>query len=84
VIVSGQVQGVFFRAECAERARALGLSGFVRNTPGGTVEASFEGDPADVDAMIRWCGEGPPMAIVDDVEVTEEPPRGDATFRISH
>ncbi len=84
MLVSGQVQGVFFRAECAERARALGLSGFVRNTPQGTVEASFEGDPAHVDAMIRWCGEGPPMAIVDDVEVTEEPVRGDATFRISH
>jgi acylphosphatase len=84
VFVSGQVQGVFFRAEAAQRARALGLSGFVRNTPDGRVEAAFEGDPEAVDAMVDWMHAGPPLARVDDVEVIEEVPRGDADFHISH
>jgi acylphosphatase len=83
-LVSGQVQGVFFRAETAQRARALGLGGFVRNTPDGKVEAAFEGDPGAVEAMVRWMHEGPPLARVDHVDVTEEEPRGDAEFRISH
>ena len=50
VFVSGQVQGVFFRAECASRARKAGLGGFVRNVADGRVEAVFEGDRAEVDA----------------------------------
>jgi acylphosphatase len=75
---------VFFRAEAAQRARALGLGGFVRNTPDGRVEAAFEGDPEAVAAMVNWMHAGPPLARVDDVEVIEEDPRGDAEFRISH
>jgi acylphosphatase len=74
---------VFFRVETARRARALGLGGFVRNTPEGRVEAAFEGDPVTVDAMVAWMREGPPLARVDDVEVIEEDPRGDTDFRIS-
>jgi acylphosphatase len=84
VVVSGRVQGVFFRAETAQRARALGLGGFARNTADGRVEAEFEGDPEAVDAMVRWMHEGPPLARVNDVEVIEEDPRGDEDFRISH
>lgn len=84
VYVSGQVQGVFFRAEAAQRARGLGLGGFVRNTRDGRVEAVFEGDPGDVEAMVAWCRSGPPMARVDDVEVADEEPTGDANFRIRH
>jgi acylphosphatase len=84
VYVSGQVQGVFFRVETAQRARELGLGGFVRNAPDGRVEAVFEGDPRDVDAMVAWCREGPPLAHVDEVEVAEETPTGDTNFRIRH
>jgi acylphosphatase len=84
VSVSGQVQGVFFRAEAARRARELGLGGFVRNTTDGRVEAVFEGDPASVDTLVEWCRQGPPLAVVEDVEVTEEAPRGDTEFRITH
>ena len=80
---SGQVQGVFFRAEAAHRAGALRLGGFVRNTADGRVEAVFEGDSTAVDAMVAWMREGPPLARVDDVEVIEEDPRGDTDFRIS-
>jgi acylphosphatase len=75
---------VFFRAECARRARALAVGGFVRNTPDGRVEAVFEGDPEAVDTMVKWMHEGPPLAIVDNVEVIDEDPRGDAEFRVSH
>lgn len=84
LFVSGQVQGVFFRAETARRARELRLGGFVRNTPDGRVEATFEGDADGVDSMVEWCRHGPPLAVVDDVEVKEESPRGDSEFRISH
>jgi acylphosphatase len=83
VFVSGQVQGVFFRAECASRARELGLGGFVRNLPDGRVESAFEGDPAAVDAMVDWCHTGPPWAQVEKVDVTEEEPTGEAEFRVT-
>jgi acylphosphatase len=82
--VSGRVQGVFFRAETARRARALSLGGFVRNSPDGRVEAAFEGDPAAVDAMVEWCRKGPPLAAVENVEVFEEEPHGEMEFRVHH
>jgi acylphosphatase len=80
VVVSGRVQGVFFRATCARRARALGLGGSVRNMPDGSVEAVFEGPSADVEAMVAWCRSGPELARVDEVEVHEEPLTGIRTF----
>jgi acylphosphatase len=82
VLVSGRVQGVFFRAETARLARAKGLGGFVRNLPDGRVEAAFEGEPDAVDELVRWCHEGPRWAEVDNVEATEEPPAGDHEFRV--
>jgi acylphosphatase len=84
VFVSGQVQGVFFRAETAKRARELGLGGFVRNTRDERVEAVFEGTPEDVDAMVVWCRSGPSLAQVAEVEVAEEEPTGETDFRIRH
>ena len=83
VFVSGQVQGVFFRAECASRARRLGLGGFVRNLPDGRVEAGFEGDPAAVDTMVEWCHAGPRWARVEKVESVEEEPGGETEFRVT-
>ena len=82
VFVSGRVQGVFFRAECEREARGRGLGGFVRNTRDGRVEAVFEGDDADVDVLVAWCGEGPPWASVTSVEVSEEEPADERRFRI--
>lgn len=84
VFVSGQVQGVFFRAECASRARRLGVAGFVRNLPDGRVEAAFEGPPSDVDALVEWCHTGPRWAVVEAAEVVEEEPTGDTEFRVTH
>ena len=77
LLVSGRVQGVFFRATAARRANALGLRGWVRNLPDGRVEAVAEGPPADIEAFVLWCRSGPPFARVDALEVTPEPPSGD-------
>lgn len=83
ILVSGRVQGVFFRSTCAAAARQLGLGGFVRNLPDGRVEAAFEGAPARVDRMVEWCRHGPELATVDAVDAIDEPPRGEAVFRVS-
>jgi acylphosphatase len=83
-MISGRVQGVFFRASCADRAEELGLAGWVRNAPAGGVETVFEGEDAEVDAMIGWCRKGPRSATVDHVEVLEEVPTGVRGFRITH
>jgi acylphosphatase len=82
VEVVGAVQGVFFRVECARRARELGVAGSVANRPDGTVEAVFEGPDAAVDAMIGWCGRGPAGARVDEVRVQDEAPSGTDGFVI--
>lgn len=72
VIISGLVQGVFFRAATRRVAADLNLSGWVRNTDDGRVEAVFEGEDAAVDKMIEWCKFGPPTSRVDKVVMTEE------------
>jgi acylphosphatase len=82
VVVQGMVQGVFFRVRARDRARSLGVTGWVRNRPDGSVEAVFEGDDDRVDSMIEWCRRGPAGADVRDVEVTTEEPRGEAGFAV--
>lgn len=72
VIISGRVQGVFFRAETQRAAIALNLTGWVRNTADGRVEAIFEGDDDGVDKMLAWCHVGPPHARVEKVTTNEE------------
>lgn len=68
VRVHGLVQGVFFRDSCRREAIARGVTGWVRNTDDDCVEAVFSGDAEDVEALCRWCAEGPPGARVDRVE----------------
>ena len=82
VVVRGSVQGVFFRAETRDRARSLGLAGWVRNAPDGSVEAAFEGDDDRVESMVEWCRRGPSGARVDDVEVAWVEPEGAEGFSI--
>ena len=79
VRVSGQVQVVFCGDSTREKAQELDLSGYVRNTPDGDVEALFEGPSEAVEEMVRWCGQGPPHASVENVEANYEPARGDLT-----
>ena len=83
VLVSGRVQGVYFRDACRRRALEHGVSGWVRNLPDGRVEAVFEGPDAAVEAMVDWCRKGPAHARVDAVEVEREAPSGDAGFHVS-
>jgi acylphosphatase len=77
IVVSGDVQGVSFRAATVDEARRLGVHGWVRNVPDGRVEAEAEGERAKVEALVRWCGRGPPAAHVDDVQVAWSPYAGD-------
>ncbi len=79
VTVHGDVQGVFFRASTRHLAESLGLTGWVRNRPEGSVEAVFEGEEADVRSMIDWCHQGPPQAEVERVDVEWQPPSGEFT-----
>jgi acylphosphatase len=83
IVVSGRVQGVFFRATCAREARARGLAGWVRNRPDGAVEAVFEGPGRLVDEMVAWCRRGPELAHVDAARVSEETPTGERDFRVT-
>jgi len=69
-IISGRVQGVFFRMETKRAADRFGVFGRVRNLKDGTVEAVFEGDQDRVDAILDWCRQGPARADVADVNVT--------------
>jgi acylphosphatase len=80
--VTGAVQGVFFRAEARDRARSLGLAGWVRNMPDGSVEAVFEGDAERVESMVEWCRHGPRGAHVEDVEVDWAEPQGEPAFSV--
>jgi acylphosphatase len=76
VVVHGEVQGVFFRDTARREASAIGVSGWVRNTPEGTVEAVFEGAREAVDRMVGFANEGPPDAEVEDVETFDEEVEG--------
>jgi acylphosphatase len=82
VLVSGRVQGVFFRDACRRMACEHGVAGWVRNLPDGQVEAVFEGRPEDVDRLVAWARRGPSRAAVADVAVQAEPPEGLDTFLI--
>ena len=83
VRVRGRVQGVFFRVETRDRARSLGLAGWVRNCSDGSVEAVFQGAPERVQSMVDWCGRGPSGASVASVDVNWEEPTDEAAFRVT-
>jgi acylphosphatase len=76
VTISGRVQGVAFRAKARNEAIRNNVSGWVRNLPDGRVEAVFEGKPEDVEHVVRWCRVGPSLAVVEHIEVIEEPYSG--------
>lgn len=84
VVVSGRVQGVFFRADTREKALSLGLAGWVRNLPGGEVEAVFEGERAAVERAVGWCRQGPVHAVIESVDIRWEEPAGDRGFKVRY
>ena len=77
VIILGRVQGVWYRASTKQKAEELGLTGWVKNTFDGNVEAVFEGEESTVNEIIAWCWVGPPLAQVDDVKIIRKPASGE-------
>ena len=77
IIISGRVQGVFFRANTKREAVELGLTGWVKNKEDGSVEAVLEGPEARVKEMLLWCKQGPMLSRVDNVEVKYEIAKGE-------
>jgi acylphosphatase len=84
VRLTGRVQGVFFRAWTRDQARELGVSGWVRNAPDGSVEAHVEGDAAAVGQLVERLHHGPPSARVDDVQVEDVAAEGSDRFEVRH
>jgi acylphosphatase len=82
VVVRGAVQGVAFRDNTRRAAETRGVAGWVTNRSDGAVEAVFEGDPDAVEAMVRFCREGPRAADVEDIDVSEEDPEGLSGFDV--
>ncbi|RTZ96727.1 MAG: acylphosphatase [Deltaproteobacteria bacterium] len=76
VVISGKVQGVFFRVETQRAARQFNITGWVRNRSDGTVEALLEGTREDVGSLISWCHKGAPRSRVDRVDVEWKPHTG--------
>lgn len=82
VIVSGRVQGVWYRESCGREATAAGVSGWVRNNDDGSVEAVVEGPRPAVDRVMDWMRMGPRRAVVTGVDVLPEAPRGERGFAV--
>ena len=83
VFIYGFVQGVGFRFAVERAANARGVSGWVRNRPDGAVEAVFEGEREDVEALVAFCRQGPRGADVERVDVRSESPEGLAGFHVA-
>jgi acylphosphatase len=81
--VQGFVQGVGFRYAVKRAAGSRGVAGWVKNRPDGAVEAVFEGEPEDVEALVGFCRRGPRGAQVSGVYVAEESPEGLVGFRVT-
>jgi len=85
IVVSGRVQGVFYRSETQEKAQQLGVSGWVKNLSEGRVEAVFEGERDKVEQMVEWAKKGPSGAIVNDLNVVWEEYQGEfSNFEIRY
>jgi acylphosphatase len=83
VVVQGFVQGVGFRFAIERAAQSRGVAGWVRNCPDGTVEAVFEGERDDVEALVDFCRHGPRGAVVERAYVATELPEGLTGFRVT-
>lgn len=82
VVVTGRVQGVFYRVSARDEASRLGVSGWIRNREDGAVVAHLEGEPHAVAELVEWCRHGPPGATVESVELSEAPTGGAAGFDV--
>lgn len=80
--VVGAVQGVFYRKAAQDTARDLGLTGFARNEPDGSVYIEVEGDPSKLEEFVAWCNEGSEGATVTNVQIEDAPPKHFPDFQI--
>lgn len=83
VRITGMVQGVSFRAFTRQQARGLGVNGWVRNQPDGSVAGHFEGPADAVDALVAWCRGGPAHAEVEAITVRDAQPTGATDFTVA-
>jgi acylphosphatase len=81
LLISGRVQGVWFRQSCRRQAAIAGVAGWARNLADGRVEVWLEGEADAVARMVAWCHTGPPRAVVTSVHVEEVVPEHDLGFR---
>lgn len=77
MLISGKVQGVYYRASAVKKANELGVTGFAQNLPDGRVEIIAEGPQAALIAFRQWCNDGPPAADVDHINTEESPATGE-------
>ena len=82
--VTGRVQGVSFRYYAVEQARSLGVAGWVRNEPDGSVVLHAQGADDAVDALVEWCRSGPPLAKVRRVAVREATETAESSFDVRY
>ena len=82
IIITGKVQGVFYRASAKKAAEELGIHGWVKNNPAGDVEIYACGNPAELEKFLSWCRKGPARAVVQAVDVKEAKPQSCPDFRI--
>ena len=80
--VSGKVQGVFFRATAKEVAKHLSISGWIKNTDEGNVEALVTGENEPINKFIQWCNKGPEEAHVLNIIVTDRPLQSFENFKV--
>jgi acylphosphatase len=82
IIVSGKVQGVFYRASTEKKAKEIGLAGFVRNEPNGNVYIEAQGTEEQLTEFVKWCKQGPDRARVDEISSKEIPLVEEKSFSI--
>ena len=84
ILISGKVQGVFYRASTVEKATELGLKGFAQNLPEGKVLVEAEGDEVALQKLVDWCKKGPPRAVVSHVEILEGEMKNFSNFSVKY
>ena len=84
ITVEGKVQGVFYRASAKEKATQLDIKGFVKNQADGAVFIAAEGSPVQLDQLIAWCRQGPPRAMVKNVQFQAGMVKGYERFEVKH
>jgi len=84
ILVSGRVQGVFYRTSTRDKALELGIKGWVQNNPDGSVYIEAEADQSTLDQFIEWCKKGPLMARIDNINISHQSPEGFQDFEVRY